>query len=261
MTTASGNKDQYDEVANEYNSYSEEVPMYRLEAELIRKALGDCTGLTVLDLGGGSGTHARQAIAAGASRVDVVDISDAMLQIGRDIEAKSSTESRIRWLLADASKPMSEQGVDVPAGQYDLAMANWVFDHAHNPDDLRAMWANIVASLKPGGRFVGIRIYAAAGSSGSIADPGKYGCLLTELKEIPGGIGCVATLLTTPPFSFGATLMEDSYTLANKIPKELGMTNFEIFPYSDADVIKEDPGFWKDYVDAPSFLVLTANKA
>lgn len=259
MTTASGNKDQYDEMATEYKGYAE-LPMARLEAELIRKALGDCTGLTVLDLGGGSGAHARQAIAAGASRVDVVDISDAMMQIGRDIEAESS-ESRIRWLLADASKPVAEQGVDVPAGQYDVAMANWVFDHAHNPDDLRGMWANIVASLKPGGRFVGIRLHVAGGSTEPIGDPSKYGYSLTELQEIPGGLGCVATLLTTPPFSFGLTVMEDSFTLANKIPKELGMTNFEVFPYSDAEVIKEDPGFWKDYLESPTFLVLTANKA
>jgi hypothetical protein len=65
MPTASGNKDQYDEMAAEYKGYTE-LPMYRLEAELIRRALGDCTGLAVLDLGGGSGTHARQAIKAGA---------------------------------------------------------------------------------------------------------------------------------------------------------------------------------------------------
>jgi len=259
MPTASGNKDQYNEMAAEYNDYAK-LPMARLEAELIRRALGDCTGLTVLDLGGGSGVHARQAVKAGARRVDVVDISDAMLQIGRDIEAQSSDESRIRWLLADASKPLAEQGIDAPVGEYDVAMANWVFDHAHNPEDLGGMWTNIATTLKPGGRFIGIRIHIGQ-PTGSTEVATKYGCSLTEFKDIPGGIGCTATLLTSPPFSFGATLMEDSYTLANEVPKRLGMVDFEVVPYADASVIGEDPDFWQDYVDAPFFLVLTAKKA
>jgi toxoflavin synthase len=130
----------------------------------------------------------------------------------------------------------------------------------HSPDDLQGMWANIAVSLKSGGRFLGIRVHMAQSTSGLAADPSKYGCSFTELRDIPGGIGCTATLLTTPPFSFGATLMEDSYTLANEIPKKLGMTDFAVVPYADADIVKEDPAFWQDYVDSPAFLVLAAKK-
>ncbi|KAK3360618.1 S-adenosyl-L-methionine-dependent methyltransferase [Lasiosphaeria hispida] len=259
LTKASGNKDQYNEMATEYNGYAG-VPMARLEAELIRKALGDLTGLTVLDLGGGSGTHARQAVKAGARQVDVVDISDAMMQIGRDIEAESE-EGRIHWHLADVSKPIAEQGIDLPTGQYDIAMANWVFDHALNPDDLRGMWANIATSLKPGGSFVGIRVYAPVVHTEYSTDTEKYGSRFTEIKEIPGGFKCVATLLTSPPFSFGLTPMEDSYTLANEIPKQLGMTDFKTVPDEDTKIVKEDPEFWKDHLQARSFVVMTARKA
>jgi SAM-dependent methyltransferase len=260
MTVASGSKDQYNEMATEYNGYAN-LSMARLEAELIRKALGDLTGLTVLDLGGGSGTHARQAVKAGARRVDVVDVSDAMLQIGRDIEAKSSEESRIRWLLGDASQPLAEQGVDATAGQYDVAMANWVFDHALNPDDLKGMWSNIVTSLKPGGRFVGVRVHAPDVQSDYNPDTSKYGSKFTDTKEIPGGFYCVTTLLTDPPFSFGLTPMHDSYSLANEIPKSLGMTDFQVVSDEDTDIVKSDPEFWKDHLEARSFVVVTAKKA
>jgi hypothetical protein len=37
------------------------------------RALGDCTGLSVLDLGGGNGVRARHAVNLGAIAVDVVD--------------------------------------------------------------------------------------------------------------------------------------------------------------------------------------------
>ncbi|GAB1315613.1 S-adenosyl-L-methionine-dependent methyltransferase [Madurella fahalii] len=259
MTTASGNKDQYNEMATEYDSYAE-LPIARLEAELIRTALGDCTGLAVLDLGGGSGTHARQAIKAGAHHVDVVDISDAMMQIGKDIEAKSSEESKIRWLLADATKPMADQGVDISAGQYDIAMANWVFDHAHNPDELKGMWDNIAKSLKPGGRFIGIRVIAPGIHEEYNIKTGKYGCLFADIKDIPGGFECTTTLLTEPPFSFGLTPMEDSYKMINDIPRQLGFTDFICIPDADSDVVKKDPQFWKEHLDNPMFAVVTAKK-
>lgn len=44
-----------------------------LEHQLQESALGDCTGLTVLDLGGGNGLRARHVVDHGSIAVDVVD--------------------------------------------------------------------------------------------------------------------------------------------------------------------------------------------
>jgi predicted RNA methylase len=261
MTIAPGKKDQYNEMAIEYNSY-QELPVARLEAELIRTALGDCTGLAVLDLGGGSGSYARMAVRAGARQVDVVDISDAMMQIGKEIETKSSGQSRIRWLLADVTKPMADQGVDVlPPGQYDIAMANWLFDHAHTVNDLRGMWMNIATSLKPGGKFIGIRAVAPGIFAEHNVKAGKYGCLRTEIRTIPGGLECTATLLTNPPFSVGVTLMEDSYNMTDAIPRQLGMMGFGTVPKLETEVVKRDLEFWREHLDEPEFAVVTATRA
>ena len=248
-------------MAIEYNSY-DDLPIAHLEAELIRTALGNCTGLVVLDLGGGSGTYARQAVEAGAKQVDVVDISDAMMRVGKDIEDKLSKESRIRWILADASKPMADQGADVlPPGQYDIVMANWVFDHAHTVDDLRGMWLNITTSLKPGAKFIGIRAIAPGCFAEHNTKEGKYGCLRTDIKQIPGGVECKATLLTNPPFTVGVTLMEDCYKMIDDIPRQLGLTDFGTVPDIESDVVKSDPKFWKDHLEEPGFAVVTARRA
>lgn len=51
----------------------EALPKGTLENELLDSAMGDCKGLTVLDVGGGQGVRARQVIDHGAIAVDVLD--------------------------------------------------------------------------------------------------------------------------------------------------------------------------------------------
>lgn len=258
MTSASGKKEQYDEMTKEYNAY-EDLPVARLEAELFQTALGDCTGLTVLDIGGGSGVYAREAVRQGAKQVDVVDISDSMLQIGRDIEVKNSAESRIRWFVGDATRSLVEQGVNILSyGQYDLTMANWVFDHAYTVEDLKGMQKNIALSLKPRGKFIGVRACAPGCFADYNMKTGKYGCLRSEIKDIPGGFRCTSTLLTKQPFSAGCTLMDDSYKLIDSIPRQFGMTNIEKLPEEMTDIVKADPQFWKEQVDKPHFAAIIA---
>lgn len=75
--TDSASRGAYDKVQheNQANAYKqrEEFPKDLLEHQLQDAALGDCKGLTVLDIGGGQGLRARQAIDYGAAAVDVVD--------------------------------------------------------------------------------------------------------------------------------------------------------------------------------------------
>src|SRR3954471_19097124 len=106
---------QYDTFAPSYATI-ESLPISRIEANLIRTALGDCTGLSVLDLGGGSGLHARRAIDAGAASVDVLDISVEMMKAGEAIETQlgrgpGTGNEKLRWFAADLAKPLAEQEV------------------------------------------------------------------------------------------------------------------------------------------------------
>ncbi|RYP54451.1 hypothetical protein DL768_000757 [Monosporascus sp. mg162] len=87
-----------------------------METHLMESAVGDCVGATVLDLEG-PGLRARQAVDAGATSVDAVDLSPEM----------------------------------------DLVVTNRVFNHAGTTEELEGMWQNVVTYPRSGGRFAGIR--------------------------------------------------------------------------------------------------------
>ncbi|KAH6879482.1 S-adenosyl-L-methionine-dependent methyltransferase [Thelonectria olida] len=257
MTTAE--KTQYDAFAPKYASV-EELPCSKLEAQLVHNALGNCTDLTVLDLGGGSGLHARRAVDAGGAVVDVVDISAEMMRAGQEIEAQLGRQDRIRWFEADVTRPLAEQVEDgvLKLGGYDIVMANWVFDHATSISELRSMWENVIAGLKPGGRFIGVR---AKSVRAEYMTYGKYGVTFTEVEEIPHGLKYKVGCVTEPPFSFEATSMESTYALSDDIAYELGLVDFQVIQPEETDLVKRDLGFWDDYLKDPNFVVVVARKA
>jgi len=257
MTTAE--KTQYDAFAPKYASV-EELPCSKLEAQLVRIALGDCNCLKVLDLGGGSGLHARRAVDAGSTLVDVVDISPEMMRAGQDVEVQLGRQGSIRWFVADVTRPLSEQVKDgdlQPEG-YDVVMANWVFDHATCIADLTSMWENVIAGLKPGGRFIGVR---AKSVRAEYMTYGKYGVTFLEVEEIPQGLKYKVGCLTQPPFSFEATSMESSYSLSDDIAHERGLVDFQVIRPEETELVQNDSEFWQDYIKDPNFVVVVAKKA
>lgn len=250
---ATAEKTQYDAFAPKYASV-EELPCSKLEAELVRNALGNCRDLKVLDLGGGSGLHARRAVDAGAAIVDVVDISPEMMRAGQDVETQLGRQGRVRWLEADVTRPLGEQ-LDLPQHGYDIVMANWVFDHAASMLDLKNMWENVMAGLKPGGKFIGVRAKSVRAEYMSY---GKYGVTFTEIKEIPNGLKYKVGCVTQPPFSFEATSMESSYSLSDDFARELGLVDFQVCRPEDTEIVKNDFEFWGDYIKDPNFVVIMA---
>jgi SAM-dependent methyltransferase len=244
-------KEAYDAIANKYFDYAS-VPYGILETQLFTAGLGDCAGLTVLDLGGGNGLRARQAIDNGAKIVDVVDLSQEMMNVGKEIEA-SLGRKQINWHQGDISQPLDHLSL----GSYDLVMANWVFDHAASVQVLESMWQNVVSHLKPAGLFVGVRM-------GDMHAPailsGKYGSTLKEFESIPGGIRYHVVLHSNPPMEFEATSMETSYTGSTEMHIRYGLENVETVAPEDMEIVKSDHEFWKDFLDRPSMAVVKARK-
>ncbi|KAK0668384.1 S-adenosyl-L-methionine-dependent methyltransferase [Cercophora samala] len=254
---------QYDPIATQYTSYTT-VPDMQLEISLVRTALTPCASLTVLDLGGGSGLHARTAVELGASRVDVVDISPEMLLAGQNIEQSlhrspgnnNNSPPVIRYIHADATKPLSPQGINQ---KYDVVMANWLLDHATSLDDLRAMWGNIASALKPGGRFVGVRVRCLR--AGYLTQ-GKYGVVFSDYEPIPGPGWRykVSFQLDGVPVTFEATSMEATLGLDHAIPEGLGLGGWEVVPLGEDPVVRGDGEYWADHVREPSFVVVVGRK-
>jgi toxoflavin synthase len=247
-------KDQYNALAATYNAI-EELPQSALYQEDVRRALGDCTGKTILDLGGGTGLHARNALALGASLVDVVDISPEMLEIGRRID---SDESRLRWIVGDISKPLSEQNVQLEAA-YDITMVNWTFDHAENIAELEKMWANTSRYTKKGGKLISIRM---ANPRATSAKDGKYGVSFSDIEPIVGGLKYVYTAHIDPPLSCPATTMSECMELekAKLMARRYGFADFRMVVDSDGEVVKKDREFWQLHLEDPVWICVEATK-
>lgn len=239
----------YDQNAEAYSQFIA-TPLGTLEQQLFDLSIKDCDGLKVLDLGGGTGLRARDALKAGARWVDVVDISPEMMLQGQDYE-KSIGRDRISWYQGDVSKSLDHLGL----GPYDMVIANGVFDHAHNAEELEAMWQNAAAYLKPGGRLVANRNdpYSKA------AADGKYGVTLTDFQGFPGGVSFRYRMKTNPPLVFESIALDAYYSGSLEIPGKF-FEDFRNVPWEETPVVKADPEFWKSYLADPILYIFTARK-
>ncbi|EMR64092.1 putative protein (sam-dependent methyltransferases) protein [Eutypa lata UCREL1] len=252
----------YDDQAGTYAAYTTK-PYGILETQLMRSALGDCAGARVLDLGGGTGIRARQALDLGAASVDVVDLSPGMVQVGEkkeeeeeEEEAVEGRDDTIRWFTADVSKSLEHLKL---RDAYDLVMANWVFDHARSVDELEGMWRNVAARLRPGGRFVGIRACDPRRPAFGNGEA-RYGVTYKDFVEIPGGLRFRYILHSDPPIEFEAASMEVSYSGSTEMHERFGLCDVQVEPYGSAEIVGEDPEYWALFLEAPPMAVVKARK-
>ncbi|KAK2599574.1 hypothetical protein N8I77_011315 [Diaporthe amygdali] len=255
-------KEQHAHQTDGYGQYVD-IPFSTLEHQLHASALGDCSGITVLDLGGGQGLRARQVIDHGAAAVDVVDLSPEMMQAGQKIEESLGRGDKvIHWFEGDVSKPESLATVPLRFKEegYDMVMANWLFDHAGSMDILDGMFRSVVAYLKPGGRFVGTRVIH--GHTSPAATTGKYGYIYEDFEEIPGGMAYRYTLHVKPPVQYDGASMEVTYdpALISEFHAKYGLVDTELEPSESASCLQEDPEYWSLFIERPSMAVVKSKK-
>lgn len=245
--------------ARAYNDSYPSFPNAILESQLVVSALGPCPGLTVLDLGGGNGARALQALDLGAAFVDVVDLSPAMLLAGQQTATHHGSD-RVAWHEADVSQPLTHLPLRGGEGGYDLVMANWVLDHAGSLDELAGMWRNIGLYLAPGGRFIGVRggdPYAACTAEG------KYGMRYKDWRDVPGGGGVFfryEVACADPPIDVAASSWEVMYSGSTEMMEKVGIGEVETEPYENAEIVRGDAGFWKLFLENPSMVVMKGRK-
>ena len=250
-----------DEAINSPDEEFARMPWGTLERQLFISAIGDCTGLTILDLGGGSGLRARDVTRAGAVAVDVVDRCLEYMKLGEEVE-QSLGRSHMRWFEGDCAQSLSHLPL---AESYDMVLACWLFDYAENMEQLEGMWKNISTYLKPGGRFVCVR---ACDPSYLPSMPDKYGVAFRNFVDIPGGVKyefafpVLADAHTTGqvpqvPFVYS---MEKSYSGSTELPEKYGLKDVQVESYQNAACARQDPAFWQHFLDKPGFAVVKAVK-
>lgn len=226
------------------------IPLGILQQQLFDLSIKDCDGLKVLDLGGGTGERARDALNAGARVVDVVDISREMMRLGQEYE-KSIGRDCITWYHGDGSKSLDH----LPLGPYDMVIANGIFDHAHNAEELETMWRNAAAYLKPGGRVVANRNNPFSKS----AARGKYGVVLNDFEHFSGGLNYRYRTTTDPALDFEAIALDAYFSGSLEIPGKF-FEDFQNVPWEETPVVEADPEFWKQYLADPILYIFTARK-
>jgi malonyl-CoA O-methyltransferase len=131
-------------------------PLVALEEPVVREALGDVRGLSVLDLGCGTGRHSLWLAAAGA-RVTAVDFSEGMLAAAR----KKPGASDVRFQVHDLHQPLP-----FDAASFDRVVSGLVLEHLR---DLRFVFGEARRVLKPDGRAVVSAMHPAMFLRGAFA--------------------------------------------------------------------------------------------
>jgi malonyl-CoA O-methyltransferase len=136
-------------------------PLPPLEEPVVRAALGDVRGKTVLDLGCGTGRHALWLAGEGAA-VTAVDFSAGMLEEAR---RKAGAEG-VRFVVHDLHEPLPFDD-----GSFDVVVSGLVLEHLR---ELDAFFAEARRVLRAGGRAVVSAMHPAMflrGSQAAFTDP------------------------------------------------------------------------------------------
>jgi SAM-dependent methyltransferase len=140
---------QFDTAVAAYEASMAEMPFREhVEAHSVLRAVGDVGGLSVLDLGCGSGVYTRRLRTLGAAQVVGVDESGEMVAHARRREEREQLGvSYVAGSAVDALPALE--------GRFDVVTAVYVLPYAPTLDALEGMCATARRALRPGGgRFV-----------------------------------------------------------------------------------------------------------
>jgi 2-polyprenyl-3-methyl-5-hydroxy-6-metoxy-1,4-benzoquinol methylase len=135
----------YDTIAADYKRAKQQPWRYFVERYTFLRLIGDLAGKSVLDLACGEGYYTRELRHRGAARVFGIDLSEGMIQLARQEEARHPLG--IDYDVGDAR---TFDG----AGRFDVVVAAYLLNYASTKEELTQMCAAVARALRPGGRFV-----------------------------------------------------------------------------------------------------------
>ena len=137
----------FDSVAPRYDLMNDLMSggVHRLWKKAMIDWLHPRPGMTLLDVGGGTGDIAFRFSAAGGGPVTVCDINYDMLSVGRNRAVDGGIDAPIRWVCGDAERlPVPDSSVDA----YTIAFC------LRNVTRIDNALREARRVLKPGGRFL-----------------------------------------------------------------------------------------------------------
>lgn len=237
----------YDPIAEQYQQSKQQPWRTCIETFTLMALVGDPTGKAVLDVACGEGFYTRRLRQRGASPVLGIDLSEGMVALARQQEAKH--QLGIDYRVGDARK------LSLPA-KYDLVIAAYLLNYAPNRQELGAMAAGIAGCLKPGGRFVTVNCNPALDFSAAPSYR-KYGFETQVVGEFLEG----APITWTFHLDDGSFSIENYHVDVACHEEALQRAGFrEIIWHAPrlapADKPPHDRDFWVDFLTYPPITFL-----
>jgi SAM-dependent methyltransferase len=209
-----------------------------IEEFMMLQMLGNLAGLTALDLACGEGHYARLLRRRGAARVIGVDISEGMIALAKEEEARAPLG--VEYVTAAAEN----LGV---IGAFDVVSAVYLLPYAPTPEHLAAMCRTIAANLRPGGRFIAINSNFGPGVP---VDMSRYGWKPTDPKPIEEGMAYRLTFLLGPD-SFEIQSYYHSHATYEEAFRQAGFVSVRWHRpmVSAAGVHQYGQGYWQDFLE------------
>ncbi|MEU2718623.1 class I SAM-dependent methyltransferase [Streptomyces sp. NPDC007205] len=250
---------QFDDLALAYESTAVDMAVRQhLEYPSYFEALGDITGLKVLDLGCGSGVYSRRLRSHGAQRVVGADVSEGMLDYARSRERRE--QLGIDYLRRDITRPIDAPDPELD-GAFDLVAGVYVAPYAPTVEALHGLFRTARRALPAsGGRCVTYVLNPEAAVT-----PGYYAEYDFELVAVDGGQqvpdGAPLTLTITLPEhpTFSLTAYRWSRATQEDAARAAGFESLQwIHPkVTDEGLALHGASYWKRYLDCPHTLILS----
>jgi toxoflavin synthase len=173
---------QFDQLAGMYDRSFQDLPFRtHVEQHSVLDALGDLTGLRVLDMGCGSGAYTRVIAQRGARSVTGADISEGMIKYAR--QAEQHQPLSIRYFHHDVRQPILPL-----AAACDAVLAVYVLPYATTAAELQSMCATARAALAgPGSRFIAATLNPQVATSPHYYQPYTFDLTLPSDRPLRDG--------------------------------------------------------------------------
>lgn len=226
------------------------------ERHSLFEAVGSVRGMRMIDVACGDGYYSRQFRDAGGEVVGV-DLSTEMIRLAAAAEARESRG--IRYELGDATD-LGKFTERTGLRDFDIAVAQWLFDYADTLDMLRGMCRSLARVVRPGGRFVHL-----GGCFDSIFQHPenfpRYGIELEILASHGDGSRCRWTVRRDGQ----SVSAENTMWTPQTITAELESAGFAAVQWPPAQIgaeglAKMGEAYWPDFLAHPYFAVTCATR-
>jgi toxoflavin synthase len=237
-------------IAEQYRQAKAQSWRSHAETYSFLKLIGDVEGKRVLDVACGEGHFTRMLGNAGAAEVVGIDISERMIDLAREQEARQPLG--IEYRVEDARAVIGQ-------ADFDLVVGAWLLVYAQTRAELVQMCRGLASRLRSGGRLVTVINNPAVYGFDPAPDYRKYGFEMVLADRIVEGAPTKVILLLED-----STLEIENYYMPiaayESAFTQTGFKDFAVHMPEVSPAPDDEPAYWDVFLKYPSFVLLDCVK-